>query len=1373
MDKLFKKKALLIFMSATLMIQGTFAYADDEEEDFSMQAGVGSETNLSENMIPNGSFDTGMRGYMLESKPGLEWVEDGYVKVSPTGRGSALSHNIKFVKGESYKISVKLKSLERTSNVSIYARFYDGGILRLASDIPMSPDRWRTFEGTFSFGGKDSLNQDVSGLAYVMLQFEKDEDITNYMIDDFCIQSYQNVENIAQKEVVLTPQKEMTTYSFNDTKGHWAENTITYMGDEGVMKGLSEGEFAPDKTLSRAEFITMLVNAADFDLEKYLGGFADINNDDWYADAVQTAKAKGIFSEGEVFKGNEPVKREDACVWLVNTVSALGYEKSDEGKISFEDESEISEQAREYVKKAVKAGLIYGDEKGLFNPNKSLTRAEGAELIKRLIEFERQYTYYVNPKSGSDQNDGTKQRPLKTVDGAKERLRSVNKDMDRNIYVYLADGEYAIDKPIEFDERDSGKNGYKIYYCAQTSEAEPAVSGGRHISGWRMDNVEKNIYKTYVGKDLRFRQLYINGMRAVRAKKNVDFEDYICDKSDETGGFYTYDDTLSKVADIENVEFHITAEWYWVNAGLDSVELMDDGRYRINVDKPMWDILAGKSRGWRVMELGNSYSFLDQPGEWFYDRYDGYVYYIPRPYEIMADVDAVIPEQLDLMTIKGSSVDNFVQSIGFRGVDFKYSTWDRVVEEKANLSAQDDLIDDENGGFRKHRMTPAAVSLEFAAHISFEDCKFSKIGERGLLFLDGTRYSKIQGCEFYDISSSAMQIGRYEYDSANPVDTRRLVTGNTITDNYVHSVSNEFRGAGAISAAYPNNCEFSHNEIFDVPYVGYHVGYGWQLTISSVYKDTVITDNYIHGSMRSVYDGGGIYVLGRTGGTPENPIRIERNYIHDQTNTMDLDSPNYRYKSVGLYSDRGTSHTKWTHNVFDVSDSEGLFNNFMSYDVHNLGVVYDENFVSADYQYVSTNPEIVQIYNTMVDPEAKWNDTAQSVIRNSGIRAPYIDNFKVDIQQIKLNYKDIYGDIGEEYQIECIGMGRKKQEYQLSPDKIYYTTTDESIASVDENGLIKLEGQGVATVSVWYTYDEYLMKEDIQIRSGDEVVGLVVSGVPDSLSSRVTAQLGVKGKTFFEDEISADLVTWENKSEDIVSINEDGVITPLDKDKGGKVTIIANAKFGEKTVSKEISFEVVAYNYGSGEGFDIGAFSQMRLMKNPSNLSIVGSTKLDETDDKVTVKMAKSSFAYYPQALTNELVTFNMSVADGKKWSAVSLRGDKKESFLASGREYVLIFTGSNLELSRFVDGVRTGIYSSSVSNPLGGPVYPTEVFGDTTTHQVQFGAINTSEGVRLIVNIDGVNVFDFTDTTDGKITGKGYFKIYPNGSDLSFDKVK
>lgn len=1366
-----KRRALLLAFCSAIVMQGATAiYADDEEDESYESGGVilGDEKNLSDNMLMNGSFDNDGRWWNVESTPGVEWQKEGCMKISPASRGAAISQNIQLVENESYTVSIRLKGLDKNSVASIYVKFFDGGYQRIAKDLQLSKDKWSTYEGTFFFGGKNSLSQPVSGLGYVMIQFEYDDDVQNYLMDDFEIRSYQNVCSVEQKAVDVDEPIVRSNVKFTDMSGHWAESTVSYMSNEGIVHGINDDTFSPDDVLTRAQYLKMLVCAKGAGSGKYSQYYNDVNQNDWFSGYITAAMDAGIIYDGfandKMLMPNEPILREEAVALLGKSI---GTEESEEDA-AFVDYNEASEELKEYISSAVSSGLVVGDEKGQLNPKDILTRAEGAELVKRLCEKEQSYIFYVDAKKGNDGNDGTKSNPFKSIKRAQEAVREINSEMDRNIYVYLSGGEHQIDDVIQFTSLDSGNNGYKVYYIGSTSGERTVISGGQHFGNWKMDNVKKNIYKAYVGKGLSFRQLYVNGMRADRASKKVDYTDYVCNKS-EDGGFFTTDDTLYNVENITDVEFQITAEWYWVNAGLESIEKLADGRYKVNVDEPMWEILRGKSRGWRVMVLDNSYSFLDEPGEWFYDKYDGYVYYIPRPFEIMSEVDAVYPRLLELLNVKGENADNFVQNICFQGVDFQYATWDRVRPDKANLSAQNDLIDDENGGYRKHRMTPAAVTLEYAAYIDFEDCKLSKIGQRGMLFSDGTRYSNITGCEFYDISSAAIQIGRYEYDSVNPVDKRRMVTGNNITNNYVHSVCNEYHGAGAISGAYPNNTHFDNNEIFDVGYVGYHVGYGWHYTISSVYADTTINDNYIHGAMRYVYDGGGIYVLGRTGGTDENPIMVERNYIHDQTNTMDKGTESYRLKSVGLYSDRGTSHTYWKHNVFDVSDSDGQFNNYMSYDSHNLGVVYEDNYVSDEYYRISVDELNTKVISQHVDPDAKWDDTAQAVINNAGIKNKYINNFKVDIQQIRVNFEEIDGKIGETYQIEVIGEGRKKQKFDMFDKRVYFTTTNKDVAEVDKNGLITLKSQGQAKVSVWYTYDEYLMKKDIMISSGDEVMSLVISGIGDSISSRTQAKMSVKGGTLFDRIKSPDSVIFENLSPDLINISDKGVISAVDQDNGGQVSVNVIATFEGKELTEKVSFELAAYKYGSGEKFDEENIKVIEIPKDVSQLDELGGVKIETYGEELAIKNTKNNaFVYYNNRITDELITIRMTPQDTTRWSAITLRGNKQENFLKGGEEYAVIFTGKGIELSRFNDGVRTGIYSSNDNiEILGAPSYPSEIFASGATHEVQFGAIDTAEGVRLILNIDGINIFDFTDTTEGRITGGGYYKIYPNGSDI------
>ena len=89
--------------------------------------------------------------------------------------------------------------------------------------------------------------------------------------------------------------------------------------------------------------------------------------------------------------------------------------------------------------------------------------------------------------------------------------------MTGDIEIILADGTYQLDTTFALTSQDSGTNGYSVIYKAG-SGANPIISGGQTITGWTLHDSIKNIYRANVGIELQTRQLYINGVRAIRAR---------------------------------------------------------------------------------------------------------------------------------------------------------------------------------------------------------------------------------------------------------------------------------------------------------------------------------------------------------------------------------------------------------------------------------------------------------------------------------------------------------------------------------------------------------------------------------------------------------------------------------------------------------------------------------------------------------------------------------------------------------------------------------------------------------------------------------------------------------------------------------------
>lgn len=117
--------------------------------------------------------------------------------------------------------------------------------------------------------------------------------------------------------------------------------------------------------------------------------------------------------------------------------------------------------------------------------------------------------------TGNDTNPGTLSQPFLTIGKARDYIRTINSNMTGNINVYIRGGTYILPSTLSFATQDSGTNGYSIKYMNYPDES-PVISGGQQVSGWTLDS--NGIYKTYVGTTLQARQLYVNGIRAQRAK---------------------------------------------------------------------------------------------------------------------------------------------------------------------------------------------------------------------------------------------------------------------------------------------------------------------------------------------------------------------------------------------------------------------------------------------------------------------------------------------------------------------------------------------------------------------------------------------------------------------------------------------------------------------------------------------------------------------------------------------------------------------------------------------------------------------------------------------------------------------------------------
>jgi parallel beta helix pectate lyase-like protein/glycosyl hydrolase family 141 len=529
-------------------------------------------------------------------------------------------------------------------------------------------------------------------------------------------------------------------------------------------------------------------------------------------------------------------------------------------------------------------------------------------------------TFYVSPQ-GLDRNPGSETQPFQTVERAQRAVRELNRQMSGDITILLRGGTYWLDRALQFNSLDSGMNGYKVVYKKMPGE-RPVLSGGRKIVGWQRD--EGNRWKAVVDVP-NFRQLYINGVRGIRARggelPGATFEGL--------DGYFTSNGAMAKWKNPSDLELVYDIQWQRVYCKVVSVEPKGSGSV-VSMLQPFF-LMARLKEGKQIQLpsfVENAFELLDEPGEWYLDRPTKVLYYVPRPGEDMNQAEVIVPAVEKLMDVRGT-VDQPVHDIQFQGLSFADASWLQPseighIDLQANFTVSQHNLTLRTGDKRygpgpallanpygEAVKSPSAVVLHAAKAIRFERCEFTRLGSGGIDIEHGSQGNQISGCLFHDISGSAIQIG--DVIDHHPKDLRAILENNRVVNNFIHHVAVDYKAGVGVFVGYTAATLIAHNEIAHLPYSGISVGWGWGETDagggaywqSSFYdtptpsRNNRIESNHIHHVMLETWDGAAIYTLGNMPGSI-----IRGNHIHDNVGWPG-----------GIYLDEGSGYIEVTGNL--------------------------------------------------------------------------------------------------------------------------------------------------------------------------------------------------------------------------------------------------------------------------------------------------------------------------------------------------------------------------------------------------------------------------------------------------------------------------
>lgn len=564
---------------------------------------------------------------------------------------------------------------------------------------------------------------------------------------------------------------------------------------------------------------------------------------------------------------------------------------------------------------------------------------------------------WISPK-GSDFNDGTRQSPKATLTSALRQAREWRRTEDNRIQggitIYMEGGTYAFHEPVFIRPEDSGTKESPTI-IRSVGDEKVILSGGICINGWKKQGkVWVADVPVFNGRPLDFRQLWVNGKKAVRARDVEDFEkmNRICSVDEKNEILYVPAVSIRRLIDNKGnlkakyAEMVLHQMWCVANLRIRSVEVQGDSaairfhqpESRIQFEHPWPRPMVTTDGHNSAFYLTNARELQDVPGEWYHDIDARKVYYYPREGEKMQEAEVIVPAVETLVRVEGI-LDRPVCHIRFEKITFSYTTWMRP-SEKGHVPLQAGMyltdgyrIDPKmQRNYLNHPLDnqgwlgrpAAAVRVVAARQIDFERCRFEHLGSTGLDYEEAVQGGVVRGCLFRDIAGNGLLVGSFSpaahethlpYD---PADRREVCTQQHINNCYFTEIGNEDWGCLAIAAGYVGDVNIEHNEISEVPYSGISLGWGWTQTVNCM-RNNRVHANLIHHYAKHMYDVAGIYTLGS-----QPKSYVTENCVHSIYKPGYVHDPNHWFY---LYTDEGSSfitvRDNWTEGEKYLQNANG------------------------------------------------------------------------------------------------------------------------------------------------------------------------------------------------------------------------------------------------------------------------------------------------------------------------------------------------------------------------------------------------------------------------------------------------------------------
>ncbi len=595
--------------------------------------------------------------------------------------------------------------------------------------------------------------------------------------------------------------------------------------------------------------------------------------------------------------------------------------------------------------------------------------------------------FYVDGARGNDSNSGTQASPFKSIQKAQKAARAVTSNMSGDIVINIASGRYEIKEMLVFDNSDSGLNGHKVIYRGDKNH-KPVLSGGIEVSGFtEMDN---GIWKASV--DVPFiRDLSVNGVMAdIAASENKIFGTghYYEDNTDTIpDGIYVHKADMGLFNNPQDIELK------WDIAHTDAIvhvkdlvqDPKDENQVIVKLPNPFWSSVYNRNTtyysgplapGWEIaFSVRNAFEHLDEPGEFYYNKGEKTLYYMPRDGEDMATAEVICPVNDKIMVVRGRGPRNLITNLSFENIKFAHTTWADLDEHSVFYNQAEAPMTTFSSG----NITPGAIEASWIKGLSVTECDFYGLATVALRLYEGVTNSTIKGNTFADIGHGAIVVGLPQHTKDDEPST---ATG----------AANVFFRKGWTTAVQPNSTKtrpFLINS--NVSDQDYYSSYVW--TNADELKENPNAKSYIRADLGKPYDISSITLDFNNQSLTASGVTYSHKYSSEDMSNFEILVSNDRYfntyKVVKTYATNTerrptiyeTFNEKFRYVMVRKTKAEPFAMTFMR--------IYskDEDRVGNKESGLCKNIEISNNYITRI---------AQFHTGSPGITAYYTENVTID-----------------------------------------------------------------------------------------------------------------------------------------------------------------------------------------------------------------------------------------------------------------------------------------------------------------------------------------------------------------------------------------